>query len=214
MRTKTQNKQKTCLCLESRHELTRNRDFFSPLLKNPPLSFLRESSALLNEVLFLPDAFRRLKINPPLFPSPSLESTTWGIINERDGKKKKKKDLAQSIKLNPIFSTRNQGEGLGGGSPRDPDEKLIKRVIAVEGDTVKASDMLRYVSIPAGHCWVEGDHTAHSMDSNYFGPVSVGLIFAKASHIVWPPSRWRKLSSDTERRPVAWPLHSPHHSIP
>ncbi|GIY81412.1 hypothetical protein CEXT_239741 [Caerostris extrusa] len=54
-------------------------------------------------------------------------------------------------------------------SPRDPDE-LIKRVIAVEGDTVKASDMLRYVSIPAGHCWVEGDHTAHSMDSNYFGP--------------------------------------------
>ncbi|GFQ91306.1 mitochondrial inner membrane protease subunit 2 [Trichonephila clavata] len=78
--------------------------------------------------------------------------------------------------------------------PQDPDQKLIKRVIAVEGETIRASDKRRFVFVPMGHCWVEGDHVTHSMDSNFFGPVSVGLIFAKASHIVWPPSRWQKLS--------------------
>ncbi|XP_055934834.1 mitochondrial inner membrane protease subunit 2-like [Argiope bruennichi] len=95
--------------------------------------------------------------------------------------------------------------------PRDPDQKLIKRVIAVEGETIRCSDRRRYVSIPVGHCWVEGDHVTHSMDSNYFGPVSTGLIFAKASHIVWPPSRWQKLDSETtqlDRRPIPCPQRS------
>lgn len=85
-------------------------------------------------------------------------------------------------------------------SPRDPDQKLIKRIIAVEGDLVKS---LTYksslVRIPNGHCWIEGDHSKASMDSNYFGPVSVGLIHAKASHIVWPPSRWQKLATEVPK---------------
>ncbi|KAG8193083.1 hypothetical protein JTE90_017834 [Oedothorax gibbosus] len=92
--------------------------------------------------------------------------------------------------------------------PRDPDQKLIKRVIAVEGETIKTSSRgHKYVSIPSGHCWVEGDHMSHSMDSNFFGPVALGLIFAKASHIVWPPSRWQRLDSSAPigRHPVSWP---------
>lgn len=31
-------------------------------------------------------------------------------------------------------------------------------------------------------------------DSNY-GPVSKGLIFGKATHIIWPPERWGRLES-------------------
>jgi len=31
---------------------------------------------------------------------------------------------------------------------------------------------MQYVTVPAGHCWVEGDHHGQSMDSNLFGPVS------------------------------------------
>ena len=31
----------------------------------------------------------------------------------------------------------------------------------------------RYVKIPAGQCWVEGDNSGQSMDSNLFGPVSI-----------------------------------------
>lgn len=60
------------------------------------------------------------------------------------------------------------------------------------------------VRIPEGHCWVEGDHTGHSMDSNNFGPVSLGLVTAKASHIVWPPSRWQSIKSSVpqSRAPI------------
>lgn len=47
------------------------------------------------------------------------------------------------------------------------------------------------IRVPQGHCWIEGDHTGRSMDSNNFGPVSLGLVTAKATCIVWPPSRWQ-----------------------
>uniref|UniRef100_A0A663FD15 Peptidase S26 domain-containing protein n=1 Tax=Aquila chrysaetos chrysaetos TaxID=223781 RepID=A0A663FD15_AQUCH len=30
----------------------------------------------------------------------------------------------------------------------------------------------KYVKVPHGHIWVEGDHHGHSFDSNAFGPVS------------------------------------------
>ena len=30
----------------------------------------------------------------------------------------------------------------------------------------------RYVVVPKGHLWVEGDNTRSSQDSNFYGPVS------------------------------------------
>ncbi|XP_036883396.2 mitochondrial inner membrane protease subunit 2 isoform X3 [Manis javanica] len=62
----------------------------------------------------------------------------------------------------------------------------------------------RYVKVPRGHIWVEGDHHGHSFDSNSFGPVSLGLLRAIATHILWPPERWQKLESvlPPERLPV------------
>uniref|UniRef100_A0A3Q0T469 Peptidase S26 domain-containing protein n=1 Tax=Amphilophus citrinellus TaxID=61819 RepID=A0A3Q0T469_AMPCI len=29
----------------------------------------------------------------------------------------------------------------------------------------------RYIRVPDGHFWIEGDHHGHSLDSNSFGPV-------------------------------------------
>ncbi|CAG9841149.1 unnamed protein product [Diabrotica balteata] len=90
-------------------------------------------------------------------------------------------------------------------SPKDPSQKIIKRVIGLEGDVIAT---LRYktdiIRIPEGHCWIEGDHTGHSMDSNNFGPVSVGLVTAKATCIVWPPSRWQLIHSSVpeSRKPL------------
>ena len=40
----------------------------------------------------------------------------------------------------------------------------------------------KYVHIPRGHCWVEGDNRENTVDSNEFGPVPLALISAKA---VW-----------------------------
>ncbi|XP_069385272.1 mitochondrial inner membrane protease subunit 2 isoform X2 [Paralichthys olivaceus] len=51
----------------------------------------------------------------------------------------------------------------------------------------------RYVRVPDGHFWIEGDHHGHSLDSNSFGPVSVGLLHGRASHIIWPPQRWQEI---------------------
>ncbi|KAI5947947.1 Mitochondrial inner membrane protease subunit 2 [Manis javanica] len=90
-------------------------------------------------------------------------------------------------------------------SPKNPEQKIIKRVIALEGDIVKTmGHKHRYVKVPRGHIWVEGDHHGHSFDSNSFGPVSLGLLRAIATHILWPPERWQKLESvlPPERLPV------------
>uniref|UniRef100_A0A670JAU3 Mitochondrial inner membrane protease subunit 2 n=1 Tax=Podarcis muralis TaxID=64176 RepID=A0A670JAU3_PODMU len=79
-------------------------------------------------------------------------------------------------------------------SPRNPEQKIIKRVIALEGDIIKTIGYKKkYVKVPHGHMWVEGDHRGHSFDSNAFGPVSLGLLHARATHILWPPERWQKL---------------------
>ncbi|XP_016306539.1 mitochondrial inner membrane protease subunit 2-like isoform X2 [Sinocyclocheilus anshuiensis] len=58
-------------------------------------------------------------------------------------------------------------------SPKDPRQKIIKRVIGIEGDFIKTLGYKnRYVRVPDGHLWIEGDHHGHSFDSNTFGPVS------------------------------------------
>nr|XP_054749737.1 mitochondrial inner membrane protease subunit 2-like [Lytechinus pictus] len=81
-------------------------------------------------------------------------------------------------------------------SPHHPREVLIKRVIALEGDTIRTLGYKnRYVTVPEGHCWLEGDHREVSLDSNYFGPIALGLLHAKASHIVWPLRRCQKVES-------------------
>lgn len=99
----------------------------------------------------------------------------------------------------------HRGDIISLVSPKDPEQKIIKRVVGIQGDIIATLGYKRdIVRIPEGHCWVEGDHTGHSMDSNNFGPVSLGLITAKASYIVWPPSRWHRIESQlpTSRVPL------------
>ncbi|XP_064200890.1 mitochondrial inner membrane protease subunit 2 isoform X1 [Anguilla rostrata] len=56
-------------------------------------------------------------------------------------------------------------------SPKNPQQKIIKRVIALEGDLIRTMGYKnRYVKVPDGHFWIEGDHHGHSLDSNSFGP--------------------------------------------
>lgn len=87
-----------------------------------------------------------------------------------------------------------RGEVVSLVSPKDPNQKIIKRVVGLQGDVVSTLGYKsQYVKVPEGHCWVEGDHTGHTLDSNTFGPVSLGLINAKAVYIVWPPRRWQPL---------------------
>lgn len=89
-----------------------------------------------------------------------------------------------------------RGDIISFSSPKFPKQKLIKRVVGLGGDVVGTLGYkAKFLQVPEGHCWVEGDHTGHSMDSNTFGPVSLGLLTAKATYIVWPPNRWQYLYS-------------------
>ncbi|KAL4226533.1 hypothetical protein ACF0H5_014518 [Mactra antiquata] len=81
--------------------------------------------------------------------------------------------------------------------PSDAKSCAIKRVIGVEGDIVRKRKYVNQaVVIPAGHIWVEGDNGRNSLDSNSFGPLPLSLVTSKVTHVIWPPDRWQKLSTD------------------
>lgn len=92
-------------------------------------------------------------------------------------------------------------------SPLRPEALTIKRVIALEGDTVFPSRTfpnskqttypLPYAVVPQGQVWVEGDaihNGKESVDSNIYGPVSMSLITGRVTHVVWPPERMGRVS--------------------
>jgi signal peptidase I len=104
---------------------------------------------------------------------------------------------------------RNIGESLGLSTP---DTALIKRVIALEGDTIEIRDNAVFINgtaidesyltrtvrmpdfgplqIPPDHVFVMGDNRNQSEDSRRFGPIPGSSIIGRAFVRVWPPSRW------------------------
>ncbi|KAK9706085.1 hypothetical protein RND81_07G103300 [Saponaria officinalis] len=78
-------------------------------------------------------------------------------------------------------------------SPTNHKEKNVKRIIALPGDWLRLPDTYDTVKIPNGHCWVEGDNSATSLDSRSFGPVPLGLAQGRVTHILWPPQRIGKV---------------------
>ncbi|XP_016352003.1 mitochondrial inner membrane protease subunit 2 isoform X5 [Sinocyclocheilus anshuiensis] len=84
-------------------------------------------------------------------------------------------ELSPDVVLLNRWSVRNyqvqRGDIVSVLSPKDPQQKIIKRVIGIEGDFIKTLGYKnRYVRVPDGHLWIEGDHHGHSFDSNTFGP--------------------------------------------
>jgi signal peptidase I len=109
---------------------------------------------------------------------------------------------------------RHVGESLGVSSP---DSALIKRVIAVGGETIEIRDnrvlidgeaidepylednvrMRDYgpTEVPEEHVFVMGDNRVPggSHDSRSFGPIPEDDIVGRAFVIIWPASRWSGL---------------------
>ncbi len=102
-------------------------------------------------------------------------------------------------------------------SPTEPGTTLIKRVVAVGGQTIDLIGGKLYVdgveqdeaytqgketlslsdyvgsaglsypyTVPEGYVFCMGDNRTNSLDSRYFGPVSVDAVSSKGLFIYWP----------------------------
>lgn len=107
-----------------------------------------------------------------------------------------KTDWVLQNKLALSFEGIRKGDIVTFITPYDPRQMAVKRIIGMEGDLVRTrKDRDTSIIVPEGHVWVEGDNCRFSKDSNTYGPVSASLITSKATHVIWPPSRWQKLDS-------------------
>ncbi|MGN0073251.1 MAG: signal peptidase I [Coriobacteriales bacterium] len=126
-------------------------------------------------------------------------------------------DHVLSEKISYYTRSPQQGEIVTFKDPLDPDTTLIKRVIAVGGQTVDLIDGVVYVdgqpldedaytggkpsypldgpaqiqypyTVPEGYIWCMGDNRTNSSDSRYFGAVPVESVTGHAFFTYWPIS--------------------------
>ncbi|KAK3148375.1 hypothetical protein QOZ80_3BG0294220 [Eleusine coracana subsp. coracana] len=87
--------------------------------------------------------------------------------------------------------------------PSNHKDIFVKRVIALPGEWMQLPGYPEVVKIPEGHCWVEGDNSSRSWDSRAFGPVPLGLVTGRVTHIFWPPSKIGKVERKVPKGRVA-----------
>ncbi|HSK56989.1 MAG TPA: signal peptidase I [Jiangellales bacterium] len=118
-----------------------------------------------------------------------------------------------------LVSSLRDGLEFVGVLPDDAEGHLIKRVVAVGGDTVACCDdqgrltvngvaveESEYLhpgdvpsttdfeeAVPPGAVYVMGDHRANSGDSRVHGMVPEESITGRAFAVVWPVSRWQRV---------------------
>lgn len=154
-------------------------------------------------VLICSYGIRTYVIEPFEVPSGSMEDT---IMTG---------DMVFAEKVSYLAGSPQQGDIVVFSDPQIPSRVLIKRVVAVGGQTVNLVDGVVYVdgvaqnepytqgesyplstagnvylsypyTVPSNCVWVMGDNRENSADSRYFGPVKTGTVFGKAIATYWP----------------------------
>jgi len=119
-------------------------------------------------------------------------------------------------KASYVFTEPERGEIIVFRSPRNPESDLIKRIIALPGETVEIKGGKVFIDgsplteqyvmesckyemppqeVPADHYFVLGDNRNNSADSHngWFMPRS--NIIGKAWFHYWPPQNWRPVAN-------------------
>lgn len=155
---------------------------------------------------------RSFVIEPFYVPSQSMENTLHGCPGCND-------DYLLVDKLSYHLHGIRHGDVVVFSRPpalTAPDNVLVKRVIAVGGDSVAITRGKVYVNgkllsepylnpacngvtdletqpaevaVPRGDVWVMGDNRCDSQDSRTFGPIKASSIIGRAFVVVWPLSR-------------------------
>lgn len=104
--------------------------------------------------------------------------------------------------------------------PFMPDRAVGKRIVALEGDTVEVNPGAirvdadgaakgagtKFVKVPPGHCWLQGDNLSNSTDSRDYGPVPMALVQARVeARVRGPGCRSLPALRPSERLPSAQP---------
>lgn len=145
---------------------------------------------------------------PFYIPSASMEPTLHGC----DGCVP---DRVLVDKLSYRFRSPERGEVVVFDRPANlavPEDRLIKRVIGLAGETVSGHDGAVWigdrrldepyvnpacngtadfgaVTVPAGRVFVMGDNRCNSLDGRVFGPIEESAIVGRAFLIIWPLGR-------------------------
>ncbi len=208
-------------------------------------SFFRELPVLVVVALLLSFLIKAFLIQAFFIPSESMERTLHGcagctgdrILVEKVGYRLHKPEPGDIVVFRAPPSWEGEAQfvkpkspvrralnwiGSAVGIPQPSERDLVKRVIAVGGQTVRCCDAQGRVivdghplnepyvyqndhrpfgpiTVPAGRMWVMGDHRADSADSRFHiqdghqGTVPVDDVIGRAFVIIWPPSRWNTL---------------------
>jgi signal peptidase I len=111
------------------------------------------------------------------------------------------------------FREPRPGEIIVVHDPADDKKDIIKRVIALSGDTIEVVDGVLYVNgvvvdepyvvnkdvvkgqarmtVPESYIYVMGDNRPVSGDSRDFGPVAEDQIIGKVVCVMWPIGHWK-----------------------
>ncbi|KAB2954426.1 signal peptidase I [Heliorestis acidaminivorans] len=179
-------------------EIQQQQDLANGTEKKKEKSALREIVESILIAIVLAFMIRYFLFQPFYIPSGSMEPTL------------KPYDRIIVSKMSFWFSEPERGDVIVFRYPLDPSRDFVKRVIALEGETVEIRNNQLLINnevidepylpplvmrdygptkVSEGHLFVLGDNRNHSDDSRFWGFVPEEYLVGKSVLIYWPPDR-------------------------